>query len=355
MAEDVAIAGGEPARNEIGAVEVTVDRKSVRRTWTALVGAVALLATLVPVASAAPAAPEIVVTSKTDQVGVWSPSTGQYAAGWADIVINNNGTSAYTQLRLKLTSSDPSLLAVAALDATKGVPTTSSLCSIVANEFQCAWPNSLGGGASTLPLRFVFGGTVVPAEIGVTATVTSKDLTNTGGSNQDREDVYPDVFTLKTSDRAEERTNFTPPNTSISLSTFRGAGQKSAISLPSSTTGYLVDLEELAPGTGSCTVPTGKTGVGNEVSASVNNGAPVKPYMSWTITIIKATNTGGVTGVVHCLDNGTQVVISASCSKQVTVDCIESLKVTYSGKDKTNATYVIKFRTPGNGSAKSYG
>ena len=59
MAEDVAIAGGEPARNEIGAVEVTVDRKSVRRTWTALVGAVALLATLVPVASAAPAAPAI--------------------------------------------------------------------------------------------------------------------------------------------------------------------------------------------------------------------------------------------------------------------------------------------------------
>jgi hypothetical protein len=294
--------------------------------------------------------PEIVVLGTVNQVGTWDPANGQYAAGWTTLVIRNGGTSAYTQLTLSLTPRDASLVPIAALDGTQAVPTASSLCSIVGNTFECAWNNSLGGGEDTAPIRFVFGGAVVPSEVTVDAHVTSKDLTNTGDSNQVRDDDYPALFTISTSDQSEDRTNFTPPNTAISLSTWRGNSQKSAISLPASTSGYLVELYEQDPGIYTCT-ESGFTGTSNEVWLNVNDGAPVK--VLWTLTLIKVANSGPVTSVLHCLDDGTVQVISNACANKADTNCIESIKVTLSGKNKSTATYVIKVRTPSNGKMRA--
>jgi hypothetical protein len=361
------------------------------RSFIALATAALLALGLLPASlvSAAPAPPELIKSDQVDQVGLWNPDQGLYAAGWVSVSVRNPGTSSYTQMRLVVRpSAGAPLVALAALDPSFPEPVSSSLCQIVDNAFHCAWPGSLGGGASTPPIRFVFGGTQYsPAEClaanppltcdNVVATFSSKDSTTTsgGGSSQPRDANAERLIAIKIDSKTEERTNFSPPNTPITLTTWKGGNQRSAIALPASSKGYIANLKELSSDSEAgplygCDL---SGTYGNLVYASINQGSRVKPYVEWTLTITMPTSeapAGGLTSVVHCVANPafdpglpasssnplyvTQSITSA-CPKSGSWSddpswqgCIVSIRTSTSGKDKATTTYTIKARTPSN-------
>jgi hypothetical protein len=361
-----------------------------RRKLIALSSAAVLVLGLLPaqLALAAPAAPQILKSDQVDQVGLWNPASSLYAAGWVSVSIHNPGTSAYTQIRLVVKpTAGAALEALAALDPAYSNPVSSPLCEIVDNAFHCVWPSSLGGGQTTAPIRFVFGGTefssaeclgaTPPATCdNVIASVTTKDSTNTGGSNRDDRDATTDrLLAIKIDSKTEERTNFSPPNTAITLNTWKGGGQRSSISLPASANGYLASLKELSSDSGAGPLGGCDLGgtIGNLVQSSVNQGVRVYPYLEWTMTLTMPTSeapANGVSSVIHCVPNpafdpslavgaGNQPYLTQEITTICPKDglwssdpawngCIVSIKTSVSGKNKETTTYTIKARTPTN-------
>jgi hypothetical protein len=94
--------------------------------------------------------------------------------------------------------------------------------------------------------------------------------------------------------------------------------------------------------------------IGQTVSANVRDGAPLSPYLKWTLVIAQTDVNASKGGVIHTLDDGTQVVIANTkanaCSASKPTDCIETFVV-----DKQAGTTTIVVRTPTNGAIRGFG
>jgi hypothetical protein len=349
------------------------------------IGTAALLALamLLPVvASADPAPPAFVLSDQTNQSGTYDPANGKFNSAWFSLSIYNGGTSTYTQMHLVVAPNDTSVVARAALDATKQTPTASSLCVMQGNGFVCNWTTNLGGGASTSPITFVFG---APSgnSYDVAATFTSKDHTTTsgGGSGQDRDISASKTISVNVDARLDQQTPYLLPNlTPITVSTWKKNGV-AALTLPASTTGYLVDLSESELGlnfvaTG-CDLNASNSNVfawAQYAKASVNHGATIAPYLEWKTSAIWDNRDGSLgaapappTGVIHCVDNGdgtftSHVLTLAANPCPATVSnfatwggCVVKISTQVQGKKGSIyvvTTYTVIFRTPTNGYSK---
>lgn len=357
-------------------MEEVLKGKQFKRLASGLMAAVLMtLSAFVPSISAAPAPPEIVVTERQNQGGLTTE-----AVGWVSISIYNGGTSTYTQMSLVVKPTDPSVTVVGAYDGTQMTPVLSSLCvtDIANNEIRCSWPSALGGAETTAPIRFVVHGSVVSTPEclaagddcpNISASFSSKDSTTTsgGGSGNDRDAFADRLIAIGVEDKAEDRTALVGPNTAYSLTTWRGNGQKSGIVVPPSASGYFLHLQEAIGaytevGLEACgDLNSGwNASIGNTIVANVNFGSPVTPYLTWSSTLILKAGSPVPTQFLHCtFDQSGAVVVNALqfadksdyCGKgnTTTTFCIESYKANAS---KTQTQYMLKVRTPTNGSGR---
>lgn len=101
--------------------------------------------------------------------------------------------------------------------------------------------------------------------------------------------------------------------------------------------------------------PTGCTPVciGQLVSLNVRDGAPVTPYLVWTLVINEVAAVPSQGGVLHTEDDGTVVNIpntkASACTASKTLDCLVEYTV-----DKKAGTTTIVFQTGANGAARGY-
>jgi hypothetical protein len=347
------------------------------------------LAAFAPAVTASQVKPEIVVVEKVDQAGPYVAGTS-YNAAWVTLAVRNGGNGSYTQVRLSVTAcqdrqqvTDPCVPDVnvvprGALDATSATPALSPYCSISDTGYNCALPN-IAGNTTSPGITFVFSSASgVPFD--VDAAVSLKDLTNTGGSNQERDDAASNLIDVDVSARSDKQTPFFPPNQAFSVSTWKqgNVGQRATLKLPSSSSGYLVDLQEFLAGE-EPTLPAEcaplaapeLANYGQLVAATVNQGVTVSPYLEWTleITFGKGVVAEPLTGVAHCtLSDGSYVVHNITtgtgdrCGSSVPdKGCMvwsknSPYQTRTTGNQKTgnfNTTYIVTIRTLTNGWAKT--
>ena len=332
------------------------------------------------VVSADPVAPAFAPVTVTNQAGVFDPANGKFNSAWFNLAIANGGTSTYTQMHLTVTPNNTTVVARATLDGTKSVPTPSPICTAVGNGFDCVWPSNLGGGQTTDPITFVFAAPndpntgAPPATFDVNAHFTSKDHTTTsgGGSGQDRDVSADQLISINASPRLDQQTPFILSNTApLTVSTWKKNGV-ATLTLPASTTGYLVDLSESEPGAdvAGCDLNAGNGFAWAQyASAAVNRGATISPYLEWKTSAVwdnrgyalqsSGTIPAAPTGVVHCIPNGTGgyvvEVLKSPCSTTLTTNCIVKITTQIQGKKgalDVLVTYTVTFRTPTNGLTK---
>ena len=333
--------------------------------------------------SADPAKPRFVIAEKTNQAGVFDPANGKYNSAWFSLSVANDGTSTYTQMHLVVSPNDPTVVARAALDAAKQVPTASPLCTLSGNTFDCVWPTNLGGGGTTSPITFVFGAPndplsgAPPPSYDVNAVFTSKDHTTTsgGGSGQDRDISAAQTITINTSPRIDQQTPYLlPTTTSVTVSTWKKNGV-AALTLPASTTGYMVDLSEseLGGDVEACTLNADNAFAWAQYArADVNRGATITPYLAWTTSSIWDNRDGSLgpapvppAVVVHCVQNAdgtytTHVLTLAAnnCSGGLgAYGCVVKIDTKVQGNKGSIyviTTFSVTFRTPTNGYTKPH-
>jgi hypothetical protein len=343
------------------------------------------LAALAPAVSATQVKPELIATDIVDQAGLYEAGV-HYNAARVTLAVYNGGGGTYTQVALTVEpcvkGSDPcvpdtSVVARAALDATQDVPVFSSYCTVVSgNKYQCTLPN-IPGGATSPAIEFVYSSASgMPFDL--SARVSIKEQTNAGTSNLDRTDEDSELIQVDVSARSDKQTPFFPPNQSFTVSTWKqgNVGQRATLKLPSSSNGYLVDLQEFLPGeepllpVGCSDLTTSET-FGQLVAASVNNGTIVSPYLEWTleITFGKGVEPEPLNKVLHCTLNGGAYVVDEittgtgdKCGTPTqghgcmvwSKDKPYQTKTT--GNKKTgnfNTTYIVTIRTLTNGWAKT--
>jgi hypothetical protein len=348
------------------------------------------LAVAVPSVSAAQNAPEIVVSNAVDQAGPYVVGSS-YNAARVTLAIRNTNSSTFTQVRLtvepclegRTAPTDPcvrdeSVVARAALDATQAEPTSSPHCTLQASVYTCTLPN-VSGNSTGVPIEFVYSSS---SGLGfdLDAKVSVKDQSNTGTSNQDRIDTAARLIHVDVSARADRQTPFFPPNQPFTVSTFKqgNIGQRATLKLPSSSKGYLVDLQEFLadeepslPDECRGALAPAKT-LGQLISASVNSGVRISPYLEWTIetTFGKGVTPDPATGVVHCtLKNGNWAPLEiktdatgqcGNAANDPSNGCLvwskgSAYQIKTSGNTKTgnfNTTYTFTLRTLSNGFVK---
>jgi len=121
-----------------------------------------------------------------------------------------------------------------------------------------------------------------------------------------------------------------------------GDGQHSLLSVPANANGSLVSLDDTADIT-AC--PTGYSCFGKEVSATVNDGAVVTPFLTWRITYSAAV-LGNINPGKVSFQHGTTIIPSGKkgeCGATFTKDCLFSItpnadgSVTFELHTKTNS------------------
>jgi hypothetical protein len=183
--------------------------------------------------------------------------------------------------------------------------------------------------------------------LAIHGTVVFDESNNPNGGNEQINSVDGSLVV----DQATCHTlaTFLPPGVAKTLVPDDGTGcvnpaQKSGLVVPAAANGSIVQLDDSQAAT-NC--PSGFTCLGDAVSATVNNGAPVSPYLKWTIFYSNAT-LGNVNPNKVAFVHGTTIIAAGNkgqCKNATSTNCQEPYVVSADG-----VTFFV--RTPTNGLIK---
>lgn len=342
-----------------------------------LVAAAPLVMTVMPGVASASGSSMVTITNVVDQSGLYS-STSR-AAGFFDVTATNTGRSTLTHEGV-LVYLPISFTPLAAFSFVGGTLTPYPGCRALNRHgyaflpaFACGWDESWAPGFVKGPITFAVGGSTL-------GTFTNGVKVVLGAFA--RPTLASAMATISVGAGGGRSTIFTGPTTTNTTIQTSGTGQQDQLVLPPSSGGYLADVGE-ASGSLACGAAAVPGQFGNIVSAHVNKGQSISPYMEWTLTVVlsqlgesgRVTEPGAVptfntAGLVayHCLDNGTTldtIAQSNTCSPLAATavgSCMVSLTQQTtedelpSENDETyTTTIVIVFRTLTNGLVKGGG
>ena len=179
--------------------------------------------------------------------------------------------------------------------------------------------------------------------VAIHGTVVFNESTNPNGGNTQINAVDGDLVVAATSCNA--LATFLPPGIAKTLAPSDGTacatdGQRSALSVPANPNGSLVTLDDLAPAVaGTCGA---YLCFGNEVNATVNAGATVTPYLTWTITYSPSV-LGNINPRSVGFQHGATLIAGkkAACGTTFVSDCIVGYVVNLDG----SVTWTIRTKT----------
>ena len=366
---------------------MTVRRRSHRALSSAiltpllagLVASAPLVMTVMPGVATAAGSSMVTITNVVDQSGLYSATSR--AAGFFDVTATNTGRSTLTHEGV-LVYLPITFTPLAAFSFVGGTLTPYPGCRALNRHgyaflpaFACGWDETWAPGFAKGPITFAVGGS--------TAGTFTNGIKVVLGAFA-RPTLAIATATISVGTGAGRSTIFTGPTTTDTTIQTSGTGQQDQLVLPPSSGGYLADVGE-APGSFSCGTASIPGQFGNLVSAHVNKGQPVSPYMEWTLSVVLSQlgqggrvsepdsgptfNTEGLV-VYHCLDNGTTldtIAQSNHCPSSLTAagSCMVSLSANtvetepsgpHQEADETyTTTIVIVFRTLTNGLIKGGG
>ena len=174
--------------------------------------------------------------------------------------------------------------------------------------------------------------------------VVFNESNNPNGGNQQINAVDGSLAVAATT--CDSLATFLPPGIAKTLVPDAGScsidAQRSGLTVPASSTGSLVTIDD-SGAISSC--PSGYSCFGNEVNASVNDGARVTPYLTWFITYSAAT-LQSINPKQVGFQHGTTVILpgkKGSCGASFTKDCIVGYTV-----DSTTGAVTFEIRTATN-------
>lgn len=181
----------------------------------------------------------------------------------------------------------------------------------------------------------------------ISAHIVFNESTNPNGGNTQ----IDNAFSTLTAGAASCNTlaTFLPPGVASKLVPNDGTacvndGQRSGLIVPAAANGNIVQLDDSQSAAG---CPTGFACIGNTVDGNVNNGAPVSPYLKWTIFYSNATLGSVNPNKVAFIHDGTIIAAGNKglCKNATSTNCQEPFVV-----DPTGVTFTV--RTPTNGLIK---
>lgn len=348
------------------------------RSVAVLLASAFVVFALLPGAALAKGSSFVNFTNIVNQGGIYTPSSP--AAGFFDVTVGNGGGSHLTHEVVQVYI-PASFTPLAAFSFVGGAITPFAGC--VVNDrggnqtlpaFTCSWDENWEPYHTKGPITFAVGGSTAGTGFAISATLApaAQPPIANGGS------------TIGVTTGGGRSTVYTGPTGGSTVIDTTGTGQTDHVVLPPTTSGYLGQLSDAA-GTLSCGAASLPGQFGNVVSASVNRGGSISPYMEWTLTVVLSQKghsgrvsepneipTYDTTGllVYHCLDNGTLDTITqsntcpssptavGSCMVSLTASTVET-EPTYFFHLESNETYtttiVIVFRTLTNGLVKGGG
>jgi hypothetical protein len=181
----------------------------------------------------------------------------------------------------------------------------------------------------------------------ISAQISFNETKPNGGGNTHIEPIGGDVTV--TNGGCNALATFLPPGVAKTLLPDDGTAcpndpQRSALIIPAAPGGNVATVDDNADATG---CPSGYSCFGKAVSATVNDGATVSPYLTWQIFYPAAT-LGNINASKVAFVHDTKVIQAGkkgACANAQSTDCIDRVEVTAAG-----ATFFI--RTPTNGLIK---
>jgi hypothetical protein len=217
-----------------------------------------------------------------------------------------------------------------------------SNCSPSSTAITCDFGNLKAKAARQFSIIVHAGGTGA-----IAAKIVFNESNNPNGGNQQIDQASADLTVGAAT--CHTLATFLPPGIAKTLVPDNGTGclnpaQKSGLVVPAAANGSIVQLDDSLAATG---CPSGFTCLGNAVSASVNNGATVSPYLKWTIFYSNAT-LGNVNPNKVAFVHGTTIIPAGNkglCKNATSTNCQEPFVVSAAG-----VTFFV--RTPTNGLIK---
>jgi hypothetical protein len=345
----------------------------------ALLASALVVLALLPGVALAKGSSFVTISNVVNQGGLYSTSSP--AAGFFDVTVGNGGGSHLTHevVQVFLPASFTPLAAFSfvggAIAPFAGCVTNDRGGNAALPAFTCRWDENWAPSHTKGPITFAVGGstagtfangivvTLAPAaQPPIASGQASIGVTSGGGRS----------------------TIYTGPTSGATVIDTTGTGQTDHVVLPPTSSGYVGQLSDAA-GALSCGSAAVPGQFGNVVSASVNRGQSIIPYLEWTLTVVRSQkgeggrvsepngvptfNKAGLV-VYHCLDNGTTldaIAQSNTCPSSPTAvgSCMVSLSAHtveteptgfHHESDETyTTTIVIVFRTLTNGLVKGGG
>ena len=181
----------------------------------------------------------------------------------------------------------------------------------------------------------------------ISAKIVFNESNNPNGGNQQIDQAHSTISVGAAS--CHTLATFLPPGIAKTLVPDDGTGcvnpaQKSGLVVPAAANGSVVAIDDSTAATG---CPSGFTCISNQISATVNGGAAVSPYLKWTIFYSNATLGNVNPGKVAFVHDGTIIVAGNKglCKNATSVNCQEPYVVSAGG-----VTFFV--RTPTNGLIK---
>ena len=305
------------------------------RVLAALVAALSLFTLAMPVA----AAPKGVRAILTVDPAIEAVSLGRIGA--FEVFVKNDGPGTFTHAVLAAEVSRGTILSVTVLDG-------AAVCSApVGAKVSCDFDKLDAQEEATLLVRVQ-----APSTGGQAITLNATLQVDAAGENPNAEskDTFRDSDTLPVRTDGEFFGNWQSAHANtLSFSTAAvggNNGQSTKVDVPSAEDEYPWTIEETT-GAIVCTNGPTITGFGKAFEVHVNNGDPVTPHVTITVTYDKNTSSGKAennTTVVHQLDNGTCEFPPRGCTANPGF-CFD-VTVTGSGQ---NRQLVIVMQLPTNG------
>jgi len=315
-----------------------------RRTplLTALITSAMVALAIMPGAASAAGDANVSITGVQNQGGLYTDS--HPSAAFFDVTATNLGISHLTHEDVRVYI-PASFTPLAAFTVSGAVQTAYPGCSVQDRggdaslpAFVCSWDENWPVGFVKGPITFAVGGSVA-GSFTVSATLSPAAQPPIGSDSHAVSVSTTNLATLYTG----------PKSTSTTIQTdVKAGGQGTKLVLPPTSTGYVVDVSE-GTGTFSCGGTTPSDQIGQLLTAHINQGANVSPYIQWTMTIVvngKYDTTH--LAIYHCTDSGLDTILqSETCGTPTATDgCMVKVSSKYS-KKVTTVTVVFETLTNG--------
>ena len=214
-------------------------------------------------------------------------------------------------------------------------------CTVTAATIVCDYGNLKAGATRQFSI-------IVHAQTTalVSAQIVFNESNNLNGGNQQIDQAAANITVAGAS--CNSAATFVPPGVAKALTPSDGSTcsidhQRSGLLVPANGNGNLIAIDDSTAAT-SCGA---LTCLGNQVSASVNNGAPVSPYLKWTIFYANDVLGNVSPGKVAFNHDGTIIPAGNKglCKNATSTNCQDPYLVS-----PTGVTFFV--RTPSNGLIK---